>query len=75
MLHKFRKTALMMLCFGYLLGVSRGYLALWEGDDPEPVYVFSLRADSLPVADQLRLHRGIQLEDQDDLLELLQDYL
>lgn len=71
----FRKCACWCLCAGYLLGISRGYLALWENDDPQPIYTFSLRADSLPIADQLALRQGIHLANQDELLALLQDYL
>jgi hypothetical protein len=36
-----------ILCFGFLLGIHDGRIALWKGDDPEPVKVFPYFASLL----------------------------
>lgn len=65
----------LLLFLTLLLGVKDGYLTLWREEDPEPVYQFSLRVDSLPPTDQLMLKRGIRIEDKQALLALLEDFL
>ncbi len=73
---KFReRCAALLLCAGYLLGIHEGYLAVWRGDDPEPVHRFCLRAEDLPPADQVALRRGIYVENDRALYALLDDYL
>ena len=37
----------LLLVFGFLLGISDGYIALWKDEDPVP-QVFPYRADRLP---------------------------
>lgn len=65
----------MLLCLSFLLGVRGGRLALWQGEDPEPVRVYELRVDSLPPADRLLLERGIRLDSEEALYAALEDYL
>jgi hypothetical protein len=64
-----------ILCFGFLLGIHDGRIALWKGDDPEPVKVFPYFASMLPEADQRALQNGIHLDEDADLRKLLEDYL
>ena len=70
-----RKILAAILLFGFLLGIHDGKIALWKGDDPEPVRVFPYRASLLPPADQRALKNGIPIEDAHDLSRLLEEYL
>ncbi len=60
---------------GFLLGIKDGYIALWKGDDPQPYHVFDMRANALPIADQLKLRHGIRVDTMTELLSLIDDYL
>lgn len=75
MIKKFQKSVNTLLLLGYLLGIHRGYLALWKGEDPQCISIFPVKAASLPVADQVALRRGIRADDEAQLLLLLEDYL
>lgn len=72
---KFCQKMGLMLCFGLLLGVYRGKIALWRGDDPQPVKVFPYSVSSLPQADQDALRKGIAIHSDTELMRLLEDYL
>ena len=63
------------LLFGFLLGVSDGYIALWKDGGAKPVQVFPYRAENLPVADQKALADGIRIDSELELAQLLEDYL
>ena len=63
------------LVFGFILGISDGYVALWKDGDPKPAEVFPYQARFLPVSDQQALERGIHLNSIDELNQLLEDYL
>lgn len=59
----------------YLLGIHDGKIALWEGDDPEPVRVFPYRASMLPEEARKMLEQGIPIESMDELRKLAETYL
>ena len=63
------------LLFGFLLGISDGYIALWKEGNPRPLQVFPYRAEYLPSADQQALEKGIHINDKLELKQLLEDYL
>ena len=63
------------LIFGFLLGISDGYVALWKTGNPNPVEIFPYQAKFLPVADQQALEKGIFIDSTDELNRLLEDYL
>lgn len=63
------------LIFGFLLGISNGYIALWKDGYTKPLRVFPYRAEMLPAADQQALADGIHLDDDAALIRLLEDYL
>ena len=63
------------LIFGFLLGISDGYVALWKTGNPKPVEIFPYQAQFLPVADQQALEKGIFIDSADELNRLLEDYL
>lgn len=62
------------LFFGFLLGSLDGKIALWQDADPTP-HIFPYAVTSLPLADQQALERGIYIEEEGQLRDLLQDYL
>lgn len=64
-----------IVLFGFMLGIHEGKIALWEGDDPEPVYIYPYSAQLLPLADQSALEDGIHFHSRHDLERLLGDYL
>lgn len=65
----------MLMLLALLLGIRDGYLALWREEDPQPIVIFQIRADTLPPADQILLKRGLRLEDKEALLAALEDFL
>ena len=65
-------TALMAV---YLLGVHEGKIALWSGDDPEPIQVFPYRVSMLPKKERQMLKEGIRIETLEELYELAEAYL
>lgn len=65
-------TGLMLM--GYLLGVSRGYVAVWHHEDPEPILVTDTKVSLLPYADQQALEKGIEIPDARALTKALEDY-
>ena len=64
-----------ILFLGFLLGIHNGQIALWQGEDPEPIKIFPYSAQMLPVADRRALEDGIRFETKEDLLRLMEDYL
>lgn len=59
----------------YLLGIHDGKVALWKGDDPEPIRVFPYRASMLPEEAQSKLKAGIPIDSMEDLNRLIEAYL
>lgn len=60
---------------GYLLGVYRGNVALWNDIDPEPVRIFPCSIITLPDDIRQALLDGIRIETEADLQRLLEAYL
>lgn len=60
---------------GFLLGSYKGYVALWEDDDPDPKQIFPCPVASLPEADQVSLEQGIRARSETELNILLEDFL
>lgn len=63
------------LSFGIMLGVYRGRLALWKGDDPQPCKIFPYSVAALPDDQRQALERGIQINSAKELDRLLEAYL
>ena len=72
---KKRRTIPAILLLGFILGAKDGFVALWKDDLPEPIRVFSYSITSLPPADRQALETGIHIENREELLKLLEDYL
>ena len=70
-----RNFCTMALLAGSLLGIHENRLTLWRDDDPHPLQIYDIRADSLPPADRLQLRRGIRVESRESLWLLLENYL
>lgn len=63
------------LFLGFILGIKGGYIALWPEDEPEKAQIFPYQASSLPDADRQALERGIPIDSEQKLRQLLEDYL
>ncbi len=72
---KQRKFMSFLILTGFMLGIKDGYIALWKGEDPQPCRIFSVKAQTLPLSDQLRLRQGIRIESPEQLLALAEDFL
>ena len=59
---------------GFLIGVYEGKIALWKDGSNIPT-VFPYRASLLPRDDRKKLEQGIRIENEDQLIQLLEDYL
>lgn len=58
----------------YLLGIHDGKVALWKGEDPEPVKVFPYSASLLPEDARKQLEAGIPIDSIKELRQLIEDY-
>lgn len=74
-----KRTLSQILCCAllavYLLGIHEGKIALWRGDDPEPVKVFPYSASMLPEEAQQKLKTGIPINSISELKRLAEAYL
>ena len=71
---RFQHIFLCMI-LGFILGTSNGYITLWKENSSVPLKVFPYQASMLPPADQQALEKGIYISGQQQLLQLLEDYL
>jgi hypothetical protein len=63
------------LILGLILGTHKGFIAIWETGNTEPMKTFPVAVSSLPPADQAALQRGIPIDSAGALAQLLEDYL
>ena len=72
-----KKTRYLHFCLilGFLLGIHKGYIALWQNGKETPLTVFPYQAHMLPVRDQLELAKGIPISNEVQLQQMLEDYL
>ena len=71
---KLRRIIPAVMLFGYLLGIQDGYIALWKDGNSKPI-VSPYRAELLPQEDQKRLKNGIRVDNKEELIRLVEDYL
>ena len=68
-----------LLCFAlmatFLLGIHDGKIALWKGNDPEPVKVFDYSVSQLPEEARKKLEAGVPINSIRELRELARQYL
>jgi len=60
--------------YRYTLRDCNGMLAVYAGDDPEPIQIFEVFTDSLPPQDSARIRAGIGAQDDKELQALIEDY-
>ena len=65
----------LLLALTVIMGVWRGYIALFDPGKDEPRQIFPTQAASLPPADQAALEEGILIRNDRQLQQLLEDYL
>ena len=63
-----------LLLFGFILGVSRGYVSVWQDEDPLPILRTDTPAASLLPEDQKLLHQGLRFESEGELTAALEDF-
>ena len=66
-------TAAAMLTL--LLGSWRGHVALFSEEGQQPLELYPVRLELLPVADRDLLQKGIPVKDADELMRILEDLL
>lgn len=71
---KGRRILSRLLLFGFILGISRGYVSVWQDEDPLPILRTDTPASSLLPADQMILHRGLRFESEAELTAALEDF-
>ena len=64
-----------LLALYVVIGVWKGYGALFDQGAAEPKQIFPCPVEALPEADQNALKNGIIVRNQRDLQQLLEDYL
>lgn len=75
MFHKKKRHILsQFLLFGFILGISHGYVSVWQDEDPLPILRTDTPASSLHPEDQRILHRGLRFDSQADLTAALEDF-
>ena len=60
--------------YHYTLRDYNGLLAVYTGDNPEPIQIFEIFTDSLPPQDSARIRAGIGARDEKELQALIEDY-
>ena len=71
---RWNKRLALVCLSGYLLGISRGYVAIWRDEDPQPWLITDMPVSALPPADQKALKEGISLPEDYPLTKALEDY-
>ncbi len=64
-----------IMLFGFLLGIYKGNLALWQDQDPIPYKILPYPAAMLSQEARQALQGGIPIESLEDLQSLLEKYL
>ena len=65
---------ILAFCISYL-GLYRGNLAIFSGDDQKPAQVFPYSQELFPETDREALRKGIPFSSQEELSRLMEDYL
>ena len=64
-----------LLALYVVIGIWKGYVALFDQGAAEPKQIFPCPVEALPEADQHALENGIIVRNQRDLQQILEDYL
>lgn len=61
--------------WGFLLGIWRGYVAVWQTEDPQPLlYRTDTPVSSLLPTDQAKLRKGLRFQELSELTQALEDF-
>lgn len=71
---KYGKLALAAALY-LVLGIWKGYVALYEAGATEPMCIYPYAVTSLPEADQAALEDGVIIRNSTQLEQALEDYL
>ena len=72
---KTRKALASLTLWGFILGIWRGYVAVWQAEDPQPLlYRTDTPASSLPPVDRETLRRGLRFASREALTAALEDF-
>ena len=76
MIHKKAQKVLVRLAlWSFILGIWRGYVAVCQAEDPQPLlYRTDTPASSLLPMDRARLRQGLRFRDLEDLTRAMEDY-
>lgn len=69
------KICLWLLFLGLYLGISNGNLAIFRDGQTVPLMVLPYKAEKYPEKDQQLLKEGIHFSTNDELAQLLEDYM
>ena len=67
--------AMLALCFSFLLGIKNGKVVLWKDGQAEPVKTYPYPLSMLPKEARDALAKGVPLESEQQLYDMIQDYL
>lgn len=70
-----KKVFSIFLALYVVLGIWKGYVALFDKGKDEPRQIFPNTVASLPAEDQAALEKGIVVRNDRQLQQLLEDYL
>lgn len=72
---RYAQLAAMALCFSFLLGIKNGKVVLWQDGRSEPIKTYPYPLSMLPKEARDALSKGIPLESEEQLYEMVKDYL
>ena len=75
MKNRYIHLAVMVLCFSFLLGIKDGKVVLWKDGQSEPVKTYRYPLSMLPKEARDALKEGVPLESEEQLYDMIQDYL
>lgn len=70
-----RRIISLLLSLGLYLSVHNGHLAIFDTDATQPLTVLPYPTSAFPQNDQKTLQQGIPFDTQEELAQLLEDFL
>lgn len=72
---RYAHLAMLALCFSFLLGIKDGKVVLWKEGQSQPVKTYPYPVSMLPKEAQDALKKGVPLESEQQLYDMIKDYL
>ena len=73
--NKLKRGMMTAMLLSLILGSWKGYIAIFDQGETEPRQIFPNTVASLPPADQEALNQGIPVRTEQQMQQLLEDYL